>query len=150
MGLQLTQVERYLLFPLVGWSLSAGDLESFYLIVVLLLDGTEVQTWFHHCLARLVRACLIGHHHCPPRGLPESSSFSQCEGDCGIDMAANESWEWKGVGVLGWNFLSDPGLWVFSSPKLGSLDRGASNRIASSGCHSLMSKYSFVSALGAY
>ena len=76
MRLQLTQAERYWLFPLVEHSLFAGDLESLHLVVILLLGGTSVQTWFHHCLASLVGA---------RRTLPlfsrraswESSSFSQ-------------------------------------------------------------------------
>ena len=42
-GLQFTH-RGTLAFPLVSWSLSAGNLESLYLVVVLLLGDIGVQT----------------------------------------------------------------------------------------------------------
>ena len=122
------------------WSLSTGDLESLHLVVILLLCGTGWQTWIYHCLACLVGAHPVGHHRCSSRGLPESLSPRNARGTVASIWLPWSSREWRGRGVPSWDILSDPDLLVFSSPKLGSLDSGASDRMVSSGRHSPTSK----------
>ena len=121
-GASVNPSRGILLFLLVGQSLFTGDLESLRLVVVLLLGGTGVQTWFLHCLACLARARLVGHHCWSPGGLPESPHPSR--NARGIVVPVRLPWshgEWKGRGVPGWDILSDAGVLVFSSPKPGSL-----------------------------
>ena len=71
----------------------------------------------------------VGHCHCSPGGLLESPHHSRNASKTVASVCLPWSCgEWKG-GVLGWNILSKPDLLVFSSPKLGPLDSGMSNRM---------------------